>query len=99
MTERADPKLIARLKEISGDENVFSERSATEDYSHDMADYEAVPMVVVQTAKRGRGGQDSPAGQGEQNSNRGEGRGKQPDRRVVLRGRASSSTCEGWPGS
>lgn len=47
MTERADPNLIAQLKAISGDENVFSERLAMEDYSHDMADFEAVPMVVV----------------------------------------------------
>jgi glycolate oxidase len=47
MTVRADPKLIDQLREISGAENVFTEGPAAEDYSHDMADYEATPMATV----------------------------------------------------
>jgi glycolate oxidase len=47
MTALSDPKLIDRLKEVSGEENVFWEGAAAEDYLHDMADYEAVPTAIV----------------------------------------------------
>jgi glycolate oxidase len=42
-----DPLLVQRLSDISGDENVVTGGWAMEDYRHDMADYEATPLVVV----------------------------------------------------
>lgn len=38
---------LKRLKEVVGEDNVFTQPGAIEDYSHDMADYEAIPAVVV----------------------------------------------------
>ena len=42
-----DGHLLQRLVEISGKENVMSAAPSLEDYSHDMADYEGTPAVVV----------------------------------------------------
>ena len=47
MQERVEDQLFQRLAEISGKENVITSASGIEDYSHDMADYEATPAVVV----------------------------------------------------
>lgn len=38
---------LKRLREISGTENVFTQERDLEDYSRDMADYEATPVAVV----------------------------------------------------
>ena len=45
--ERVEDQLVRRLVEISGMENVMTTSAAIEDYTRDMADYEAVPAVVV----------------------------------------------------
>lgn len=42
---------LKRLVEVVGEENVFTQPKAIEDYSHDMADFEATPAVVVRPAK------------------------------------------------
>jgi glycolate oxidase len=47
MQKKVEDQLFQSLVEISGKENVMITSSAIEDYSHDMADYEAVPRVVV----------------------------------------------------
>jgi glycolate dehydrogenase FAD-linked subunit len=47
MQKRVEDQLFQRLTEISGKENVITSTSGIEDYSHDMADYEATPAVVV----------------------------------------------------
>src|SRR3984957_10951692 len=47
MQKRVEDQLFQRLVEISGNENVITSASGIEDYSHDMADYEATPAVVV----------------------------------------------------
>jgi glycolate oxidase subunit GlcD len=47
MQKRADDQLLQRLVEISGKGNVMTTSAAIEDYTRDMADYEAVPAVVV----------------------------------------------------
>ncbi len=47
MQKRADDQLLQRLVEISGKENVMTTSRAIEDYTRDMADYEAVPAAVV----------------------------------------------------
>jgi glycolate oxidase subunit GlcD len=47
MQKRADDQLLQRLVEICGKENVITTGRAIEDYTRDMADYEAVPAVVV----------------------------------------------------
>jgi glycolate oxidase len=47
MQERVEDQLFQRLAEISGKENVITSAPDIEDYSHDMADYEATPAVVV----------------------------------------------------
>jgi glycolate oxidase len=47
MQKRVEDQLFQRLVEISGSENVITSASGIEDYSHDMADYEATPAVVV----------------------------------------------------
>lgn len=41
---------LKRLIEISGEENVLDKPKAMEDYSHDMADYEALPGAVIRPA-------------------------------------------------
>ena len=47
MQKKVEDQLFQRLVEISGNENVITSASGIEDYSHDMADYEATPAVVV----------------------------------------------------
>jgi glycolate oxidase subunit GlcD len=47
MQRRVEDQVLQRLVEISGRENVLSAGPAIEDYSHDMADYEGMPAVVV----------------------------------------------------
>lgn len=45
---------ISRLIEIVGKENVLTQAKAIEDYTHDMADYESVPAVVVRPGNEGQ---------------------------------------------
>ncbi|MDA4122743.1 MAG: FAD-binding oxidoreductase [Thaumarchaeota archaeon] len=45
--KKADRRLLEKLVEISGSDNVIADGPAYEDYSHDMADYMAEPAVVV----------------------------------------------------
>ena len=47
MQKRVEDRVLERLVEISGKENVMTAGPAIEDYRHDMADYEATPAVVV----------------------------------------------------
>jgi glycolate oxidase len=47
MQNMVDPHLVQQLAVISGEDNVLVEASAIADYTHDMADYEATPLVVV----------------------------------------------------
>src|ERR1700674_540971 len=47
MQHRADLQLVEQLVMISGEKNVIAEASEMEDYSHDMADYQASPAIVV----------------------------------------------------
>ncbi|MDA4112446.1 MAG: FAD-binding oxidoreductase [Thaumarchaeota archaeon] len=47
MQKRVEEQLFQRLVEISGKENVITSASGIEDYTRDMADYEATPAVVV----------------------------------------------------
>ncbi|MGA2663518.1 MAG: FAD-binding oxidoreductase [Nitrososphaerales archaeon] len=47
MQKALEGRLLQRLVEISGEENVITAGAAMEDYGHDMADYEARPAVVV----------------------------------------------------
>jgi glycolate oxidase len=47
MQKRVEDRVLQLLVEISGKENVITTDSGIEDYSHDMADYEAAPGVVV----------------------------------------------------
>lgn len=47
MQKKVDDLLLRRLAEISGRENVTTSGAAFEDFSHDMADFEARPGVVV----------------------------------------------------
>ncbi len=44
---------LRRLTEITGKENVLTLPRDVEDYTHDMADYEAVPAVVVKPGTEG----------------------------------------------
>jgi glycolate oxidase len=47
MQKRVEGRVLQLLVEISGKENVITTDSGIEDYSHDMADYEGAPGVVV----------------------------------------------------
>jgi len=47
MRGSVDGQVLSKLAEIVGPEDVLSETKAMEDYVHDMADFEAVPAVVV----------------------------------------------------
>lgn len=47
MGNSVDAEVVRLLVEIAGPENVVSATSEMEDYAHDMADFEANPLVVV----------------------------------------------------
>jgi len=47
MQKRVEDRVLQRLVDICGTENVMTAGPAIEDYTHDMADYEATPAVVV----------------------------------------------------